>query len=382
MPTKPDINYSALVNPKAVARFRADLLRWYRLNARRLPWRETNDPYAIWISEVMLQQTQVRTVLPYYAKFMHAFPDPASLANADLEQVLKLWEGLGYYARARNLYRASRVLVADHQGALPSNRDQLRKLPGVGEYIAAAVLSIAFNQPYPVVDGNVKRILARFFEIDAPVNQPATLKDLNRLAAHLLDPARPGDYNQALMELGALICAPRHPACGSCPVRSACLARRHRSVEAYPRKIKNRPSPSVHMVIAVVLKNDHALITRRAAEGLLGGLWEFPGGAVENGEPPAKACLRVVKQAVNLTVTVDSFLTRVTHAYTHFKLRADVFICSLKAGSIRLEEAVDYRWIRLDQIDQYPFPKANHKFFNALRVAFAERRGPRPSSNR
>ncbi len=362
-----------LMDTKTIIRVRTNLLRWYRKNARRLPWRESADPYAIWVSEVMLQQTQVKTVLHFYPGFMQAYPDLKSLAQSNLQDVLKHWEGLGYYARARNLHRAARLIVADHEGRLPPDRSWLQKLPGIGDYIAAAVLSIAFNQPYAVVDGNVKRVLARVLEIDSPVNQSASTRKFQAAADKLLDAQHPGDHNQAVMELGALVCTPANPTCDTCPVSFACLAFEHRTVDAYPRKIKARPTPKVHLVIGVVFRKNRVLITRRSPDGLLGGLWEFPGGEIKGRERSATACVRAIKKAVNLKVTVDAFLTQVTHAYTHFKIKADVFICTYQKGPLKLGQAIDYHWIGIDEIDLYPFPKANHKFFDALRAAAADR---------
>jgi len=321
----------------------------------------------------MLQQTQVKTVLPFYARFMGAYPDIKSLAQSDLQDVLKQWEGLGYYARARNLHRTACLVVADHDGILPSDRPRLQKLPGIGDYIAAAVLSIAFNQPYPVVDGNVKRVLARLFEMDANVNQSTAIKQFKTAAHELIDARRPGDFNQAMMELGALVCTPANPDCDTCPVSFACLAFEHRTVALYPQKIKAKPTPKVHLAIGVVFRDDRVLITKRPPDGLLGGLWEFPGGEVKRKERPATACARALKQALNLKVTVDAFLTQVTHAYTHFKIKADVFICAYQEGPLKLGQAVDYRWIGIEEIEQYPFPKANHKFFDVLRAAAANR---------
>jgi len=361
------------MNAKTITKFRTALLRWYRKNARRLPWREARDPYKIWVSEVMLQQTQVKTVLAYYSEFTRVFPDIKSLAQSDLQDVLKQWEGLGYYARARNLHRAARLVMADHEGRLPSDQPRLQKLPGIGDYIAAAVLSIAFDQPYPVVDGNVKRVLARLFKMDIPVNQSASFKQFHAVATELLEAQHPGDFNQAMMELGALICTPTQPSCDTCPVSFACLALEHGEVAVYPRKIKAKPTPRIHMAIGVVFRRNRVLIIRRPPDGLLGGLWEFPGGEVKHNEQSATTCVRAIKLAANLTVTVDSFLTRITHAYTHFKIKADVFFCTYQKGSLKLGQAVDYRWIKIDEIDQYPFPKANHKFFDALRAATAER---------
>ena len=351
--------------------FQNQLLRWYRQQARRLPWRATDDPYAIWVSEVMLQQTQVKTVLLYFDKFIQRFPDVRALARADLTDVLKLWEGMGYYARARNLHRAAGIVVTEHNARIPSTRRQFQKLPGVGDYIAAAVLSIAFNQVEPVIDGNVKRVLARLFEIDAPVNRSASYRRFHQIATELIPSKHPGDFNQAMMELGALVCTPANPRCPECPANRMCRANAHHSVDRFPRKIKPRPVPQIPMAIGVVFRNDRVLITRRPPKGLLGGLWEFPGGEVNAKEPPETACVRIIKQTTNLSVTVDSFLTKISHAYTHFKIKADVFICTHQRGSVILQHAIDHRWIGLDALDDYPFPKANHKFFKPLKAMLA-----------
>jgi A/G-specific adenine glycosylase len=350
------------------------LIGWYRENQRELPWRKVSDPYPIWVSEAMLQQTQVATVLPYYHQFLKRFPNLPKLARADLQEVLKAWEGLGYYARARNLHKAAGIVIEQHQGNIPRNRQDFRKLPGVGDYIAAAVLSIAFNQPYSVVDGNVKRVLARLYVMKEPVNQSPAIKIFQQAAAELLDTREPGTFNQALMELGALICKPRNPLCPTCPVRTWCLAYQNDRISEFPRKLKKQAPPQYPIAVGVVFKNNRVLITRRKSDGLLGGLWEFPGGKIKRNEKAETACIREIKEEVNLTVKVDSHLCRVKHAYTHFKIQMDVFCCSYISGRLKLNGPVDHRWIRLNQIDDYPLPKANHKFFAKLRQWNAEKK--------
>ena len=262
----PYFESSAVIN-----RVRRHLLRWYQDHQRSLPWRNSDDPYCIWVSEVMLQQTQVNTVVPYYRRFIERFPSVAYLARADLDTVLKAWEGLGYYARARNMHRAAQELVRSSQGQLPASREALRKLPGIGDYIASAVASIAFQQPEPVVDGNVKRVLARFYCMDEPVNDPAALKAFRQAAKALLDHNDPGGFNQALMELGALICRPRQPACDICPVHSDCQALATGQVGTYPKRRKRRPLPKRPMAVGVVLRAGRLLLVRRPLNGLLGG---------------------------------------------------------------------------------------------------------------
>ena len=342
------------------------LIEWYRRHHRRLPWRETRSPYRIWVSEVMLQQTQVQTVLPYYKLFLQVFPDVKTLADADLQAVLKVWEGLGYYARARNMHRAAKDILQKHNGKFPDSPKALRKLPGVGDYIASAVLSIAFDQPYAVVDGNVKRVLARLYELPAPVNKSSSYKTFTAAAENLLDHRQPDIFNQALMELGALVCTPKKPDCRHCPIHSLCRAFRTGSVEHFPKRIRSPKSPLYHIAVGVVYKNNHMLITRRKPEGLLGGLWEFPGGKVRSHESPDNACIREIKEEVNLNVTVDRQISQVKHAYTHFKILMDVFMCRYVSGKVKLKGPVDFRWITLKEIDQYPFPKANHKFIHLL----------------
>jgi len=355
------------MKPSTIIAIQKKLIQWYETHRRELPWRKTRNPYRIWVSEVMLQQTQVQTVIPYYDNFVRAYPDVASLAEADLQSVLKSWEGMGYYARARNLHRAARRLQAEMKGRVPSNWVEFRSLPGVGDYIAAAVLSIAFDQPYAVVDGNVKRVLTRLSMVDAPVNRSGSMGIFQQMAEALLDRSYPGTFNQAVMELGALICTPRDPSCTTCPLIKDCRAFLAGRVGAYPRKEKRKPIPQYHIAVGVVEKNGRLLITRRSSDVMLGGLWEFPGGKVQKGETPEAGCIREIKEEVNLTVSVESHLTRVRHAYSHFKIILDVFRCWYISGRVYRRGPVAHRWVSLRQLDRYPFPGANRKFLNLLK---------------
>ena len=355
------------MKPQQIRTFRIQLLNWYRRNRRDLPWRQTKDPYRIWVSEVMLQQTRVETVVAYYLRFVQQFPDPASLARADLEDVLKSWEGLGYYARARNLHRAAGIVASEHGGVIPQDPDRLACLPGVGGYIRAAVASIAFDHPLPAVDGNVKRVLSRLVRIAEPVNRPAAHAIFEAAAQRLLDRRQPGDFNQAMMELGATTCTPGRPACPRCPVRTDCSAYKGKVVADYPVRIRSKPVPKYHIAAGVVCRDNRMLITRRKNDGLLGGLWEFPGGKIGEREEPAAACTREIREEVNLHVEVAQHLARVKHAYTHFKIVMDVYLCRYLSGRVRLNGPVDYRWILVEEIDRFAFPKANHKFFPSLR---------------
>lgn len=360
-------------DPAAVA---PRLLAWYGSHGRDLPWRHTRDPYRVWLAEIMLQQTTVAAVIPYYQRFLGTFPDVAALAAAPLEQVIALWAGLGYYSRARNLHRAARMLTADGNGPIPDRWEEFRALPGVGDYIAAAVLSIAFDRPHAVVDGNVKRVLARLRMIAAPANQSASRKIFQAEADRLLDARRPGDFNQALMELGALVCTPAAPNCAACPLIGCCCAHRSGAVGRYPRRVASRPVPEEEIAVGVVSKGDRMLITRRAPQGLLGGLWEFPGGKLRTGERPEAACVREIKEEVNLDVVVEKPLAQVRHAYSHLRIRLHVFACRFAAGRVRLNGPVGHRWIRIAEIDRFAFPKANHRFIPLLKQRAAEDSAP------
>jgi A/G-specific adenine glycosylase len=355
------------LTPERIRTVREALIRWYGEAHRPLPWRETDDPYRIWVSEVMLQQTQVKTVLPYYERFIRRFPDVSALGAADLREVLKAWEGLGYYARARNLHRAAGIVSARYGGDVPREADQFRSLPGVGPYIGSAVLSIAFGEPLAVVDGNIKRVLARLCRVDAPVNDAGAKRRFDGLADRLLDRDRPGTFNQAVMELGALVCRPRTPLCPDCPLRGCCEAAAAGETHRFPVRVPRRKTPLHHLVAGVVFKGDRVLITQRPPEGLLGGLWEFPGGAMKTGESAETACRRRVREQTGLDVEVERRLARVRHAYTHFRIEMDVFVCRYTSGRVRRNGPTAHRWIRPTALDRYPLPKAHLKFIDRLR---------------
>ena len=352
-------------------RIRRQLLAWYTHNQRDLSWRRRPSAYRIWISEVMLQQTQVKTVLPYYAKFLKRFPDLAALAQADLGEVLKLWEGLGYYSRARNLHRASQVICEQLNGQIPRDVKGLKALPGIGDYIAAAIASMAFGQAQAVVDGNVKRVLARLLLLDIPVNQAAAHKIFQQAAQSLLETRDPGAFNQAMMELGALVCTPRNPNCPRCPVQQDCVAYRSHQVHLYPRRLPPKAKPVKQMAIGVVHHNGRVMITRRPLQGLLGGLWEFPAGECAPGENTREACVRSIQAETGVSVTIDHRIGHIRHAYTHFRIEADVFLCQYLDGAVVLAHATEHRWIKLQAIGQYPMHKANHKFIPRLARALA-----------
>jgi A/G-specific adenine glycosylase len=327
----------------------------------------TRDPYAIWVSEVMLQQTQVKTVLRYYSNFLSSFPTISDLSNAEIQEVLKIWEGLGYYARARNLHLAARQVMERHNGNIPSDPDVFSRLPGVGDYISAAVISIVFNHPIAVVDGNVKRVLSRLYRINAPVNSHSSGSVFRNRAAQILDAGSSGTFNQAIMELGALICKPKNPDCAKCPLIQCCESFLSRETADYPKRSVRYKIPVYSVVFAIILKNGKILITRRKLDGFLGGLWEFPGGKIRENETSMAACIREIKEEVDLKVTIERYLTRIKHAYTHFKIDADVFICRYVSGRVKRKSADAHRWISLTNLNDYPFPGANRKFIPMIK---------------
>ncbi|MBI5014231.1 MAG: A/G-specific adenine glycosylase [Deltaproteobacteria bacterium] len=339
---------------------------WYRATARDLPWRRSRDPYAIWVSEAMLQQTRVATVLPYYARWMEAFPTVETLAKAPERRVLKLWEGLGYYSRARNFHLASRDVVVRFGGRVPADPASFESLPGVGGYTAAAVLSIAFGANLPVVDGNVIRVLSRLTALSADPRRAPASAALAALAGELLPPGTGALHNQAVMELGALVCTPRAPRCAECPLAAVCRAGREGRPERYPPRRAKPAVPHHDVALGIVFDRDRVLIDQRPYGGLLGGLWEFPGGKVEPGESPARAVVRELREELGLEVAVGEPLTPVKHAYSHLRVTLHPFLCRLVAMDARTGEGRPHRWISPEELPDYPMPRANRKVIEEL----------------
>ncbi len=347
-------------------KFRSRLVRWFRASRRPMPWRETDDPYKIWISETLLQQTQVATATGYYLRFIERFPDVRSLSRARLQTVLKLWEGLGYYARARNLLRAAAEIVRRFDGRVPDRMEDLLSLPGIGRYTAGAVLSIAYGQPVPVLDGNVIRVLSRLFRVEEDSGKPATRESLWDLAASLMPRSGTRDYNEAIMELGAVICVPRNPSCPECPVRTVCKAFAASVQNDYPRSSPRKAIPHKDVTAGIIWKNGKFLITLRPARGMLGGLWEFPGGKAEPGETLEQCLKREIREELGIHIRVLRKLVSVNHAYTHFRITLHAFECLAGAGRIRPIACDDYKWITSRELDRYPFPGADRKIIALL----------------
>lgn len=350
----------------AIANLRASLLSWYRQSGRKLPWRQTRDPYAIWVSEIMLQQTQVKTVIPYYDRWLQQFPTIQDLAAAEQQQVLKVWQGLGYYARARNLHRAAQEIVQTYGGVFPDQLSLVLSLPGIGRTTAGGILSAAFNQPTPILDGNVKRVLARLVALHVPPGK--AIASLWQLSEQLLDPEQPRDFNQALMDLGATICTPAKPACLLCPWNANCQAYNLGMQSELPMTETRTPIPHKLIGVAVIWNDQQQiLIDRRPQSGLLGGLWEFPGGKVEPGETIQDCIRREIQEELGIEVEVGDRLITVDHTYTHFRVTLEVHYCRHLSGVPQPIECDEVRWVTLEEIDQFPFPKANVQIIDALR---------------
>jgi A/G-specific adenine glycosylase len=347
------------------------LYRWYRSNGRSLPWRETRDPYAIWISEIMLQQTRVDTVLPYFQRFMARFPDVAALAASDPDEVLKLWEGLGYYARARNLRRGAVRIADEHRGRFPETLDAVAALPGIGRSTAGAILSAAFGQALPVLDGNVRRILLRLDNLAEDPRRAETQARLWARAQRLVEVAPdPFEHNQAMMELGALLCLPRQPRCGECPVAAECAARQAGTAADLPVRGPSRELP--HYTIGVGVLSDgegRVYIQRRPEEGLLGGLWEFPGGKREGREGLTETVRRELEEELGVRVRVGAKIVTVRHAYSHFRITLHAFHCRLLSGVPQPRAAQEGRFVPFSDLERFAFPTANRRILDALRLA-------------
>lgn len=332
-----------------------------------MPWRATDDPYRIWVSEVMLQQTRVDQAQPYYERFVDAFPTVDCLAEAELDEVLLKWEGLGYYSRARNLHAASQMVVREHDSRVPDTYDAIRELPGIGPYTAAAVLSIAYGRPHAVLDGNVTRVLTRVFAVEDEVQRAPVRRRLQQLADDLLEPAEPGRFNEAVMELGATVCTPANPRCSRCPLAEVCRARAAGTQAQYPVKKRKAPVPHHDVAVGLVFDDDERLlIQRRPEDAMLGGLWEFPGGKVEEDEAPAEACVRELKEELGIRVVVQSPFGTIDHAYSHFKVTLHAFRCSLAEGVPKGQQGQPVQWIGLDELNDYAFPRANRRLIEAL----------------
>ncbi|MCS6807144.1 MAG: A/G-specific adenine glycosylase [Acidobacteriota bacterium] len=354
------------LNRSLKARMRRTLLNWYHGAKRDLPWRTTDDPYCILVAEYMSQQTQLDRVRHYYDRFLKQFPNIQALARASSQRVLKAWEGMGYYHRARHLHAAAKKIVRELGGRIPNSYEGLLMLPGCGPYTAAAIASIAFNQPVAVLDGNVTRVICRFFAIADDPRQPTTRARLRQVTSELIPPGQARDFNQALMELGALVCTPQAPRCDRCCWNFGCQARQLGLQTALPVKSPSRPLPHHQIAVGVVWKDGHVLIAQRDNHGLLGGLWEFPGGKCQPRETLQQCCAREVREEVGVSVRVGRKLMTINHAYSHFRITMHVFACRYRSGTPKPLACQQVRWVLPHQLRQYPFPAANKRLIEYL----------------
>ena len=356
-------------------RLASKLLSWYHANKRTLPWRghASRSAYAVWVSEIMLQQTRVETVIPYFERWMRLFPTVQALAGASEHDVLNAWEGLGYYSRARNLHRAAKIVAIEHGGRIPRDLEQLRNLPGIGRYTLGAIASIAFDMDVPALDGNIKRVYSRIFDVSEPVDSPAGERILWALAEKHLPKGHAGDYNQALMDLGATICLPKSPRCLICPAMRLCQARQNGTQDRRPVKSPKRAVPHyVHAAGVIVRRvgnppHEEVLLARRPSKGLLGGMWEFPNGRVDG--DPARDLPRVLRSEYDLRLKLSrtpapsaAKLGIVHHGYSHFSVEVHVYRCAL----VSMPNGTNLRWIPLRKLDEYPMGKIDRQIANMI----------------
>lgn len=344
----------------------ARLSRWFADHRRPLPWRESQDPWHIWLSEVMLQQTRVDQGLPYFLRFTARFPSIQAFAAAELDEVLLMWEGLGYYSRCRNLHKAARLIVSEYEGSIPTTYEEWLRLPGVGPYTAAAVSSIAFGELRAVVDGNVIRVLTRLHAFDDPVDSARAKRQIQAWADAFLDHDRPGIHNEAVMELGALVCLPKNPDCSQCPLQTHCRAAQLDLQTDFPVKKKKKPVPHYDIAVGIIRDAESRVyIQQRATDAMLGGLWEFPGGKVEPGETPEVACHREVLEETGMQIQVVAPITSIKHAYSHFRITMHAFECVLLSDHVSRTEQ-PHAWIAKESFGDYAFPRANRRLLDLL----------------
>lgn len=353
------------------------LLDWFRRNMRPLPWRKSYDPYEVWLSEVMLQQTQMERGARYFERWLRRFPSIESVAQASPEALLKCWEGLGYYSRVRNLHKASRIMVEKYGGLVPDDPRSLLALPGIGEYTAGAILSIAFNRPVPAVDANVERVFSRLFDIDAPVKSVAASDFIRNMATALIPDGGAREFNQALMELGALVCS-KKPQCGDCPLARFCQARHLGIAAERPVPGKKVMYSALEIICGVLIHKGRLFLQKRLDSGVWAGFWEFPGGRLEKGETPDEGVVREYLEETEFRVRVSEPLGAVRHAYTRYRIRMHCFALSLAEGQNLpldsegfpvpvLHAATQYRWLHPDELrgEDYTLPAGHRKLLDA-----------------
>lgn len=336
-----------------VINFRNSLLDWFAAQRRQLPWRDDRHWYKVWISEIMLQQTQVKQAIPYFERFLATFPDIEQLADSPLPKVLKAWEGLGYYSRARNLHKAAQQIANDFGGMMPDTKTKLLTLSGIGPYTAHAILSLVFNQPYSVVDGNVKRVVSRLFSMAGDIRSTKTVQRIQAICDRLLDTAQPGNFNEAMMELGATICLPRTPNCEPCPLQSCCSAFQTSSVDQFPARFRRKAAPHRFQHVAICWSGNKLLLARRSDDGLLGGMWELP----------------YVSNQGNDDQPESKKLNEIDHVYSHFRITLIPVLVDT-VSPLDLKNYHETKYVTLEEIGTLPVHKAIHKLIEANETIF------------
>ncbi|WP_053955336.1 A/G-specific adenine glycosylase [Inediibacterium massiliense] len=353
------------VSSKVIKEIQINLIDWYMKNHRKLPWRENQNPYYIWISEVMLQQTRVETVIPYFLNFINKFPNIKALANANEEDVLKAWEGLGYYSRAKNLHRGAKMICDEFLGLIPKNQKEIQKIIGIGPYTAGAILSIAYDQPVPAVDGNVMRVFSRLFYIKEDIGANKTRKEMERLGEVLVSRENPSFFNQALMELGAMICIPKNPKCIACPLFSQCMGRKLGVQHTLPIKNKKIKKREVNLEVALLWNENKFFIVKRSSQGLLANLWALPSVEREKNIEEGKTIILELEENYGMIVEKEKFLFQKEHIFTHLKWNMKVYLYKLIKSSI--VEYPENGWIDKEEIEKYTFPTAFMKILKEIK---------------
>jgi len=337
------------------------LLSWYKKTNFQMPWRDFHNPYQIWISEIMLQQTQVQTVKKYYTNWMNKHPTVESVATDNIDSILKLWEGLGYYKRAHNIHKAAHTIVKKHRSKIPNTYDDLIQLEGIGDYTASAILSIAYKKKYPAIDGNLKRVISRLYALSVSSQTTQVFKEK---VQRLMNNDNAGEINQAFMDLGREICTYKAPKCNLCPISKQCIAYLNNEVDKFPKANQSNPKPLYDVVVGMIYKNNKFLISKRKNKGLLKGLWELPGGKKDVKENNRECLKREIKEELDIEIDIKKKIGVINHQYSHFKINLIGYLCIYKSGQPKPLASDDIKWIYKKNINSFAFPKSTLKFFH------------------